>query len=113
MDEQLKALYYSAEDTVSYCFVERLYRRAVKAKVPYISRNALRDILSRQRAYTLPKPERRHFIRNRIYVGSIDKQWQLDLADMDGLERDNGGHLYGLTVIDVFPKYAWSVRVKT
>ena len=32
---------------------------------------------------------------------------------MVGLERDNGGHRYVLTVIDVFSKYAWSVPVKT
>ena len=93
--------------------MERLYRRAVEAKVPNISRNAVREFLSRQRAYTLQKPGRRHFIRNRIYVGSIDKQWQTDLADMVGLERDNGGHRYVLTVIYVFSKYAWLVPVKT
>ena len=107
MDEQLKELYYLEEDTGSYGGVERYYRRAVEAKVPNISRNAVRDFLSSQRAYTLHKPARRHFIRNRIYVGSIDQQWQADLADMVGLERDNSGHRYVFTVIDVFFKYAW------
>ena len=113
MDEQLKALYYSVEGTGSFGGVERLYRRAVKAKVQDISRNAVREILTRQPAYTLHKPARRHIIRNSIYVGSIDQQWQADLADIVGLERDNGGHRYVLTVIDVFSKYAWSVPVKT
>ena len=81
-------------------------------QVPHITRNAVREFLSRQRAYTLHKPARRHFPRNRIYVGSIDKQWQADLADMVGLQRDNNGNRYILTVIDVFSKYAWSVPVK-
>ena len=102
MDKQLKALYYSADDTGSYGGVERLYRRAVEAEVPTISRNAVSDFLSRQRAYTLYKPARRHFIRNRIYVGIIVIQWQADLADMVGLERDKGGDRNVLTVIDVF-----------
>ena len=70
--------------------MKRLYCRAVEAKVPNISRNAVREFVSRQRAYTLHKPARRHFIRNRIYIGSIDQQWQADLADMVGFERDNG-----------------------
>ena len=74
MDERLKELYYSADDTGSYCGVERLYRRAVKDQVPHITRNAVRNILSRQRVYTLHKPARRHFLRHRIYVGSIDEQ---------------------------------------
>ena len=83
-----------------------------KIKVSYITRNAVSDFLSRQRAYTLHKPARRHFPRNRIYVGSIDKQWQAELADMVGLQRDNNGNRYILTVLDVFLKYAWSVPAK-
>ena len=117
MDERLKELYNSADDTGSYGGVERLYRRAVEDQGPHITRNflsvhAVRDFLSRQRAYTLHKPARRHCPRNPIYVGSIDKQWQADLADMVGLQRDNNGNRYMLTVIDVFSKYAWSVPVK-
>jgi hypothetical protein len=112
MEEALKALYYSAESTGSYGGVERLLRAAVEAHVPDITRDAVRDFLSRQRAYTLHKPARRHFIRNRTYVGKIDKQWQADLADMVGLTRDNGGNRYILTVIDIFSKYAWAVPVK-
>ena len=112
MDEALKALYYSAENTGSFGGVERLYRSAVEAYVSNISRNAVRDFLSRQRAYTLHKPARRHFTRNRTYVGKIDKQCQADLADMVGLTRDNGGHRYILTVIDIFSKCAWAAPVK-
>ena len=112
MDKRLKELYYSADDTGSYGGVERLYWRAVKDQVPHITRNAVREFLSRQRAYTLHKPARRHFPRNRIYVGNIDKQWQADLADMVGLQHDNNGIRYILTVIDVFSQYAWSVPVK-
>ena len=111
MDERLKELYYSADDTGSNGGVERLYRRAVEDQVPHITRNAVREFLSLQRAYTLHKPARRHFPRNRIYVGIIDKHWQADLADMVGLQRENNGNLYILTVIDVFFKYAWSVPV--
>ena len=88
MDERLKELYYSADDTGSYGGVERRYRRAVEDQVPHITRNAVCDFLSRQRAYTLNKPARLHFARNRIYVNSIDKQWQADLADMVGLQRE-------------------------
>ena len=111
MNKRRKELYYSADDTGSYGGVERLYRRGVKDQVPDITRNAVRDFLSRQRAYTLHKPARRHFPRNRIYVGSIDKQWQSDLADMVELQRENNGNPYILTVIDVFSKYAWSMPV--
>ena len=107
MDERLKEFYYSADDRESYIGVERLYRRAVEDQVPHITRNAVREFLSRQRAYTLHKPARRHFPRNRIYVGIIDKQWQAGLADMVGLQPDNNRNRYILTVIDIFSKYTW------
>ena len=41
----------------------------------------------------------------------IDAQWQADLADMQGIARQNGGMRYLLTVIDAFPKFAWAVPV--
>ena len=112
MDERLKELYYSANDTRSYVNVERLYRHAVEHQVPHITPNAVSQILSLQRAFTLNKPARRHFARNRIYVGSIDKQWKADLADMVELIRDKGGNRYILTIIDAFSKFAWVVPVK-
>ena len=61
MEESLKEIYYNAGDTGSYGGVDRLYRRAVEKQVPHISRDAVRDCLSRQRAYTLHKPARRTF----------------------------------------------------
>ena len=42
MEEALKEFYYSTEDTGSYGGVERLYRTAVEAQVPGITRDAVR-----------------------------------------------------------------------
>ena len=41
-------------------------------------------------------------------MAGIDAQWQADLADMQGIARQNGGIEYLLTVIDVFFKFAWA-----
>ena len=71
------------------------------------------DYLRGEQAYTLHKPARRHYKRNSIYVSGIDAQWQADLADMQGVARQNNGMRYLLTVIDVFSKFAWVVRVKS
>ena len=57
------------------------------------------------------KPARRRFIRNHTYVARIDGQWQADLADMQGIARQNGGMRYLLPVIDVFSKFVWAVPV--
>ena len=109
IDATLKEIYYKAEDPGSYGGVERLYQ---SAKNKGISRDQVKDFLSRQHAYTLHKPARRHFTRNRTYVSGIDKQWQVDLADMQGLARKNGGIKYLLACIDIFSKYAWVIPIK-
>ena len=59
-----------------------------------------------QDTYTLHKPARRNFKRNRVIVGGIDEQWQMDLADMQSLKEYNDGYGYLLVCIDVFSKYA-------
>ena len=66
----------------------------------------------KQDTYTLHKPIRHHFRRNRVIVGGIDHQWQMDLADMQSMQKFNDGYRYLLVCIDVFSKYAWVVPLK-
>ena len=44
-------------------------------------------------------------------MAKIDAKWQADLADMQGIARQNGGMRYLLVVINVFSKFAWAVPV--
>ena len=77
-----------------------------------ISRSKIKEWLMRQDTYTLHKPIRRNFKRNRVIVGGIDQQWQMDLADMKSMQKFNDGYRYLLVCIDVFSKYAWVVPLK-
>ena len=87
--------------------------RAQELNVPNVTRQAVIQFLKGEQAYTLHKPARRRYVRNRTYVAGIDAQWQADLADMQAIARQNGGARYLLTVIDVFSKYAWVAPVKS
>ena len=93
--------------------VDRLLRRAKELNVPNITRQAVVEFLKGEQAYTLHKPARRRYGRNRTYVAGIDAQWQADLADMQAIARQNGGARYMLTVIDVFSKFAWVAPIKS
>ena len=77
-----------------------------------ISRSKIKEWLMMQDTYTLHKPIRRNFKRNRVIVGGIDQQWQMDLADMQSMQKFNDGYRYLLVCIDVFSKYAWVVPLK-
>jgi len=110
-DKILKEIYYDAKSPGSLGGAEALYREAKKVGQT-ITRDHVANFLRRQRTYTLHKPYRSRFPRNKTLVGSIDKQWQVDLADMTRLGRANGGHRYLLTCIDCLSRYAWVVPVK-
>jgi hypothetical protein len=88
-----------------------LYRRARELGIQ-VNRQQVQEFLTDQQAYSLHKPVRKNFKRNKTIVNGIDYLWQADLADMQDLSRDNQGHRYILTVIDVFSKFAWAIPVK-
>jgi len=111
--ESLKRIYHDPADPGSLGGVDRLLRRAKDLKIPGANRDAVEKYLKSEQAYTLHKHARRHYQRNKIYVAGIDAQWQADLADMQGIARQNQGMRYLLTVIDVFSKFAWVAPVKS
>ena len=39
--------------------------------------------------------------------------WTADLVDMQSLEKQNNGYKYILTVIDIYSRYAWAIKLKT
>ena len=112
MDKALAKLYYDASNAGSFKGVERLYRRALAAKVAGVTRDNMRAFLAPKQFYTLHRPARRRYKRNPTYTGGIDRQWQADLADMRAIADENDGARYLLTVVDVFSKYAWAVPIK-
>ena len=57
-----------------------------------------------QFTYTLHRPTRVHFTRNKTTVKSIDEQWHADLCDMQSKAKHNDGYTFILTRIDC--KYA-------
>ena len=118
MDKALKELYYNAEDPWSYGGVEKLFRSAKNAKVvngvslKKVTRGRVKQFLADQQSYSLHLPARRHIKLNPTYVKGMDAQWQADLADMQALSRDNKGHKFILTVIDIFSMRAWAIPIK-
>ena len=88
--EVLSKIYHDPKDFVSLGGVERLLRRARQLYVPGVTRKTIQEYLRSEQAYTLHKPARRRIIWNHTYVAGIDAQWQADLADMQGIARQNG-----------------------
>ena len=82
--------------------MDKLYRAARRYGV---TRSQVLEWLQLQPGYTLHKPGRKHFRRNRVIVFGRDSQWQADLVDLQSLSQRNRGYKYLLTCIDVLSKY--------
>ncbi|GFV24539.1 uncharacterized transposon-derived protein F54H12.3 [Trichonephila clavipes] len=108
MHQDLAAFYENPEVPNSFGGVEALHR-SVKGKY---SKRDVKHWLSQKDAYTLHKPVRHTFQRNRVFVSDIDRQFQADLVDMQSLAEFNKGYKYLLTCIDLFSKFAWAVPLK-
>lgn len=105
MHKVLSNIYFNPSSADSFTSLTKL-QNAVKGKY---SKEAVKKWLSNQDAYTLHKPVRRKFPRNKYNVYNINDLYQADLNDMRSLSKFNDGFKYILTVIDVFSRFAWAV----
>ena len=112
MDDYLASIYYDPKRSGGFGGVNRLYEDVKKEGTFKISCTKIKEWLMKQDAYTLHKPIHRRFKKNHAIVGGIDEQWQMDLANMQSMQKFNDGHRYLLVCIDVFSKYAWVVPSK-
>ena len=107
----LDSLYYNLDSPALYAGQTVLLREAKKLN-SNITLHDVRSFLRNQYVYTLHKPARRHFPRNKVIVPGPNYQFQIDLSDMQSIKHDNDGYQYILTCIDVFSKVAWGIPVK-
>jgi len=108
MDEYLSNIYYNPSNAAGFSGVKRLVN---EAKGKY-STKEIKQWLSSQDTYTLHKPARKRFPRNRFVVFAINELWQADLNDLRGISAFNDGYNYIMTVIDAFSKRAYTRPLK-
>ena len=73
--QQLEKLYFTPIEPSSFG-VQPLI------ELSKLDKNVVKEWLPSQNAYTLHKPVRKFFLRNKTIVPGIDDQWQADLVDM-------------------------------
>ena len=103
----LQEVYYDPNNAGSFAGPDKLFRFVRKAGKYVISKYNIRKWLQNQEAYSLQRPLRKHFQRNKIMVSGIDDQWSADFMDVVKFSEFNEGYKYVFVVIDVFSKYLW------
>lgn len=109
--DYLREIYYDHSHPAGYGSVRSLYLAARKKGLK-LTLDKVKKWLQGQDTYTLHKPARKHFKRNRVMVFAMDSQWESDLVDMSSMSRHNKGYKFLLTCIDVLSKFAWVVPLK-
>ena len=107
----LSDYFFNTKSPVAFTRPLALYRGA-KKRHPSLTFRQVKTWLRSKDTYTLHKPVRHSFLRNRVIVTEIDDQWQADLVDISSLARFNKGYRFLLTCIDVFSKFAWVIPLK-
>lgn len=108
----LSSIYYDLDSPASYSGINAIIREA-KRRNSKVSIKDVKKFLQEQEVYTLHKPVRRKFKRNRVVAAGFDTDWQADLCDMQKLKKENDGYGYILTCVDVLSKFSWAIPVKT
>ena len=86
----LSDYYFNTKSTVAFTSPLALHREA-KKRYPSLTFHQVKTWLQSKETYTLHKPVRSNFPRNRVIITGIDDHWQADLVDISSwqvLTRD-------------------------
>ena len=98
--------YYDTARSGSLSGVDKFYRSQSNK-----TRGEVEEFLKGEEAYTLHKPVRYHYKRNKVMVSGIDEQWDVDLMDMS--KQPDGSYHYVLVATDILSHVAWTRSLKT
>lgn len=85
----MKKMYYTLSHPGSFGGFDRLHRAIQDETGKKVNVQRVKDFLSEQDSYTLHKPARIHFGRNRVFVPCLLNQFQADLCDIQALAEHN------------------------
>jgi transposase InsO family protein len=107
--DYLKRIYTDPSHPASFSGPARLKREVDREGKYDISTREIKTFLESQDTYSTNRPIHRRFKRNRIVVGGVRQQYDMDLCDMSKLRRYRGnrGTSFLLVVIDVFSRFAY------
>ena len=111
----MERLYFNPAKASSYSSVDSFYEEILKEGEYKPTKSFVRRWLQKYDAYTLHRPLKRTFKRNRVVVNNIDHLWEADLIvfDKSRYKGVNGDYGFILVVIDVFSRFVWTVPLKT
>ena len=110
--EFLKGYYFNPSNPGAFAGPTKI-RKILKENRFNTKLTEVQQWLQDQDAYSLLKPTKYKFKRNRIVTTGLDDLWDVDLAEVGNLHKHNEPYKYWLVVIDVFSRYLWVIPVES
>ena len=112
LGQYLNKIYFDPSHPASYSGPQKVYQTVKKAGFNPTYK-FIKQWLQDREAYSIHKPVRYTFPRQRIIPTDRDNQWDADLTDMQDIKEDNDGVSFLLVVIDLLSRFAWVRPLKT
>ena len=111
-EKYLEKIYNDPSHPASYGGIGKLYREVKKEGKYKLSYTQIRNWLKSRDEYTLHKPIKKHFKRNKVMLYGVNDIYDIDLMSVENLAKYNNGINFLLVVIDDFSKYMSVVPLK-
>uniref|UniRef100_T1IQ63 Integrase catalytic domain-containing protein n=1 Tax=Strigamia maritima TaxID=126957 RepID=T1IQ63_STRMM len=104
-EKLLRTVYYDPGSPAGFAGASRL-KLAVRNRG--VSDEQIRRFLENSETFTLHRPTRRKFVRNRTVTSSINSKMQADLVEIGSLSKYNDNMRFIITAIDVLSRKAYA-----
>lgn len=111
-EEYVKKIWTDPSHPAAFAGPNKLLKVIRKEGKFDISRGQLKKILASEDTYSVQKPSRKTFRRNRVVVSGLNAEWDGDLASMENVSKYNSGIKFLLILIDIFFKIFNSKTIK-
>lgn len=111
MESLLADVYFNPDSPACYAGVNAVFKEA-KRRNKKVRLEVVKQFLSAQDAYSLHKPIKKRFSRNKMTSPGLNVKWQIDLADLQKIKTYNKGYCFLVVCIDVFSRFAHVEPVK-
>ena len=112
-ENYLKNIYSNPKEIGSLSGIKSLFRKVQEDGKFNISLKNLKNWLKTQETYTLHKGINRKIKRNKVLVGDVNQQWDMDIADLSKFANKNRQFKYFLLAVDILSKFIRTVPLKT
>lgn len=112
MEALLNSVYLDPASSAYMSGSSAVFREAKKIQ-PDLKLQDVVEYLQTKDVYTLHKPVRKRFQRNRVQPDGLDSDWQGDLICLPSLREYNANHGYILICVDVLSKFMFAEPVET